>query len=80
MIFGKAFVGPIAARGALRGHPTSRRRSMMDEMWMRGWTENHGRFSADLDRGISQVAQAWRNWRARGARPAAPSKPRAGAH
>lgn len=53
---------------------------MMDEMWMRGWTENHGRFSADLDRGISQIAQAWRNWRARGARPAAPFKPRAGAH
>ena len=26
---------------------------MIDEMWMRGWAENHGRFSADLDRGFA---------------------------
>jgi hypothetical protein len=31
---------------------------MIDEMWMRGWAENHGRFSADLDRGFAQIAGA----------------------
>jgi hypothetical protein len=29
---------------------------MIDEMWMRGWAENHGRFSADIDRGFAQIA------------------------
>lgn len=53
---------------------------MIDEMWMRGWAENHGRFSADLDRGFAQIARAWREWRGRGARPAPGSKPRARAH
>ncbi len=53
---------------------------MLDEMWMRGWEENHGRFSADLDRGFGKIAQAWRDWRGRGARPVTSSKPRAGAH
>ncbi|WP_158682038.1 MULTISPECIES: hypothetical protein [Sphingopyxis] len=31
---------------------------MIDEMWMRGWAENHGRFSADLDRGFASLATA----------------------
>ena len=53
---------------------------MMDEMWMRGWAENHGRFSADLDRGFSQIAKRWRDWRDRDTREATGSKPRAGAH
>jgi hypothetical protein len=54
---------------------------MIDEMWMRGWAENHGRFSADLDRGFARIAQAWREWRGHGHdRPAGPAKPRVGAH
>ncbi|MGB3317463.1 MAG: hypothetical protein WA978_00635 [Sphingopyxis granuli] len=31
---------------------------MIDEMWMRGWAENHGRFSADLDRGFASLTTA----------------------
>lgn len=53
---------------------------MIDEMWMRGWADNHGRFSADLDRGLSQIAQAWRWWRRRGPGAGGSAKPRAGAH
>ena len=53
---------------------------MIDEIWMRGWAENHGRFSADLDRGFARIGQAWRSWRRRGVPAAAPSKPRLGAH
>ena len=52
---------------------------MIDEIWMRGWADNHGRFSADLDRGFSQIASAWRAWRRR-ARAASPSNPRLGAN
>lgn len=41
---------------------------MIDEMWMRGWAENHGRFSADLDRGFARIAGAIaRLWRRRDA-------------
>lgn len=53
---------------------------MIDEMWMRGWAENHGRFSADLDRGLSHIAAAWRGWRRRDKRNASPAEPRLGAH
>ncbi|WP_260581774.1 hypothetical protein [Sphingopyxis sp. PET50] len=31
---------------------------MQDEQWMRGWAENHERFSADIDRGIAALAGA----------------------
>ena len=31
---------------------------MIDEMWMRGWAENHSRFSADFDRGFARIAGA----------------------
>lgn len=31
---------------------------MIDEMWMRGWNDNHSRFSADIDRGIATLAGA----------------------
>jgi hypothetical protein len=58
MLCRKAFVGRLAAQGASEGQPPGRRQSMIDEMWMRGWAENHGRFSADLDRGFARIAGA----------------------
>ncbi|MBL8652291.1 MAG: hypothetical protein JNL35_18035 [Sphingopyxis sp.] len=31
---------------------------MQDERWMRAWSENHERFSADVDRGLAALAGA----------------------
>ena len=33
---------------------------MMDELWMRSWNADHGRFSADLDRGFARLGAALR--------------------
>ncbi len=29
---------------------------MIDEMWMRGWNDNHARFSIDAQRGLHRLA------------------------
>lgn len=51
---------------------------MMDEIWMRSWNADHARFSADLDRGLAQLAAALKPLfarRPRGAAKAAPVRP-----
>ncbi len=56
---------------------------MNDEMWMRGWAENHTQFSADVDSGFAVLAGAISRLRrrrdardvARVAAPGSPTKP-----
>lgn len=35
---------------------------MIDEMWMRTWSDGHGRFSADMDRGFKRLADGVRRF------------------
>jgi hypothetical protein len=58
MIDGKALVGGRAQKGASATHRTDRRKTMMDEMWMRNWNSGHGALCADLDRCFAGIAGA----------------------
>jgi hypothetical protein len=43
-------------------HPEERRKAMMEEHFMRGWTHGHERLSADLDRGFQWLRRRARQF------------------